>query len=82
MAFSLDIVKQAFIRSQGKCECIRTLHRHLFGRCSNPVVWLNRGRFGNGAWEANHKNRVESEGHDGLSNCEILCWPCHRATFI
>ena len=81
MSFTNLDVQQAFIRSGGICECIKQTHNHITGRCSNQVIWLNRGRYRAGAWEANHKNRVESGGHSGISNLEILCWPCHRETF-
>jgi 5-methylcytosine-specific restriction endonuclease McrA len=37
----------------------------------------NRGREGRGAWEAHH---VNANGEDILSNCEILCWDCHKNT--
>lgn len=80
MAFSQITVDQAFNRSGGKCECTRSLHNHLGGRCGALLMYKSRGREGLGAWEANHINRVESDGADSLSNCEILCWPCHRAT--
>ena len=80
MAFSEDTVRQAWNRAGGKCECGRTSHNHTGGRCNSPLVWENRSREGVGAWEANHRTRVESGGDDSLSNCEILCWPCHAKT--
>jgi len=49
-----------------------------FNRCNKELLWENRGReAGRGAWEAHHRR---SEGGDSLSNCEILCWVCHKAT--
>ena len=77
--FSEEIVRKAWNLASGRCECTRSSHRHL-GKCNRFLVWENRGREGVGAWEANHKNRVESGGGDELSNCEILCWQCHRET--
>jgi 5-methylcytosine-specific restriction endonuclease McrA len=52
------------------------------GRCPNMLVWGNRGirKSSIGAWETNHRVRVESGGSDVLSNCEILCWDCHSQT--
>lgn len=80
MAFSQSVVDAAWRRADGHCECQRTTHGH-FGRCYKQLVYGNRGRDGRGAWEANHRNRVASGGADTLSNCEILCWDCHRKTF-
>lgn len=79
MAFSEDTVKQAFQRSGGYCECDRSTHGHG-SHCNNQLVWENRGREGRGAWEAHHKHSVSADGPDSLSNCEILCWECHKKT--
>jgi len=79
MAFSDEVVAQAWRRAGGKCECRRTTHGHLYMRCNKELVWENRGREeGRGAWEAHH---ISSTGGDTLSNCEILCWDCHQRTF-
>jgi len=82
MEFSENTIIQAFRRSGGRCECTRSSHHHLLNRCTNSLIWAMRGiRTGQpDAWEANHINRVESGGDNSLSNCEILCWPCHKAT--
>jgi len=79
MAFSDETVKQAWQRAGGKCECRRTTHDHSYVRCNKELVWENRGReTGRGAWEAHH---ISASGGDTLSNCEILCWDCHKKTF-
>ncbi len=78
--FSDDIIAQAWIRSGGQCECQRG-HGHGSLRCSNMIVLGNRGRTGQGAWEAHHPTSVDAGGDDSLSNCELLCWDCHRQTF-
>lgn len=82
MAFSDETVAEAWERSNGKCECERKSHVNHFGKhCNKELVIENHGReSGRGAWEANHKTRVESGGDDTLSNCEILCWDCHKQT--
>jgi hypothetical protein len=77
MAFSDDVIKQAWNRSGGRCECQRTAHDHSVFRCPRKLTWANRGREGEGAWEAHH---VSVAGGDGLSNCQILCWTCHKKT--
>jgi len=69
MAFSDYVVYQAWMRAGGKCECRRLAHAHLYGSCNKELVWENR--------EAHH---VNSNGDDTLSNCEILCWDCHKKT--
>lgn len=77
MAFSNEVVKKAWVRAGGKCECRRVSHKHYYIRCNKELVWGNRGRKGRGAWEAHH---INSNGGDTLSNCEILCWDCHKNT--
>ena len=77
MAFSDDTVQRAWNRAGARCECRRKTHNHLRGRCPRTLVWTQRGRTGTGAWEAHHRS---AGGGDGLSNCEILCWPCHQRT--
>ncbi len=77
MAFSERIKDAAFVRSGGRCEC-RRLHRgmaapHHGARCSATFTR-------HGHWEANHKTAVRSDGPDSLSNCEVLCEPCHVLT--
>lgn len=81
MPFPSSVVQAAWLRAAGHCECPRVTHDHGRTKCNKQLVWNNRGREGRGAWEANHRVRVESGGSDTLSNCEILCWnPCHRST--
>ena len=45
--------------------------------CSTSNLFGKQGKEGRGAWEAHH---VNSSGGDGLGNCEILCWECHKKT--
>lgn len=78
MGFTDDVVLQAWKRAGGYCECRRDTHDHNYRRCNKQLVWENRGREGQGAWEAHH---INSNGPDILSNCEILCWECHIKTF-
>jgi 5-methylcytosine-specific restriction endonuclease McrA len=80
MAFSEEVVKKAWDRAAGRCECKRTTHGHV-GRCNTPLSWKNRGRDTDwGSWETHHRVSVQSGGTDDLSNCEILCWNCHSKT--
>lgn len=79
MAFSEDVVFDAWNRAGGRCECTRATHRH-FGRCAKELVWFYRGKEVPGGWEAHHKSSVDAGGDDNLRNCEILCHACHKAT--
>lgn len=79
MAFPESIVKKAWERAGGKCECRRKTCGHS-GRCNKQLVWDNRGEGPRGAWEAHHITAVASGGDDTLSNCEILCLECHKNT--
>lgn len=77
MSFPDKVVSEAWIRADGKCECERESHGHRTP-CGKSLFWKSRGREeGKGAWEAHHK---ESGGPDTLSNCEIICWDCHKET--
>lgn len=73
MAFSEEVKDQAYRRSGGQCECTRSHYPHWGARCPTRLARQ-------GAWEAHHKTAVSVGGHDGLSNCEVLCIPCHRQT--
>lgn len=76
MAFPESVVRDAWNRSGGKCECKRKNHGHI-GRCSKTLRWASRGTEGAYGWEAHH---IVAGGPDTLSNCEILCQPCHKKT--
>lgn len=79
MAFSNTVVYEAWNRARGRCECRRKSHNHAVP-CGKQLSFGNRGREGPGKWEAHHRVSVAVGGSDALSNCEILCWDCHRAT--
>lgn len=75
MPFSEYIVKQAWRRSGGRCECTRTTHSH--GRaCKKKLLELYRGDdesdFG---WEAHSKSGAYL---NNVADCEILCWDCQE----
>lgn len=67
MAFSESTIKSCWDIVGGVCE-----------KCRKSLVWGNRGRVGTGCWEAHHIDG--NPNHDTVSNCEILCWPCHEKT--
>ncbi len=78
MAFQDDVVKKAWQRSNGQCECMRRSHSHFYTPCRKQLTWENRGKPGRGGWEAHHK---ATTGGDIIDNCEILCWECHDSIF-
>ncbi|MBI4307481.1 MAG: HNH endonuclease [Chloroflexi bacterium] len=80
MPFSSADIEAAWKRAKGKCQCRRKSHGHYYVRCNKQLVWKNRGREGRGKWEANHRLWKRSGGSDVFSNCEIICWDCHKKT--
>jgi hypothetical protein len=77
MAFSEDVVREAWERADEQCECNRRNHRHFRTPCGKPLVRSRRGTEETGGWEANH---YAPDGGDSLSNCEILCMDCYGAS--
>ena len=75
--FPLDIVKRAWERSGGRCECTRTTHGHLIPH-RKALVWANRGRSGRGCWEPHSRSRLHLPTS---TDCLIYCWDCHHPTF-
>lgn len=74
-AFSADVVKAAFIRSDGECECTESNHNHS-GRCNKLITYHMRGMSLPGGWEA---YRINDEGPPDVGNCRILCMECYTA---
>lgn len=69
MAFSDETVLQAWRRAMGRCES-----------CGKILNFNLRGVDAPQGWEAHHIHSVAANGHDGLSNCKILCQSCHKKT--
>ena len=78
MAFTESIVKQAWERAGGQCECRRRTHSHFYIPCGKQLRWEVRGKASQGGWES-HQTRIG--GGDTLENCEILCWQCHDTIY-
>jgi hypothetical protein len=73
MPFPDYIVKLAWTRSGGRCECTSPGHEHI-GRCNRRLLELYRGDIETTAgWEARSKS---GSYLDDPSDCEILCWEC------
>ncbi|MBN2380475.1 hypothetical protein JXM67_11810 [candidate division WOR-3 bacterium] len=80
MPFSDAVIKEAWKRSGGKCECTRGTHGHA-GRCPNILVWEAKGNYTQpGSWDAYHSVPEASGGPDSIDNCEIMCSRCIRMT--
>jgi hypothetical protein len=75
MAFPEDVIRQAWERSGGQCECTRRTHKHFYTPCGKSLRWEKRGEVTGGGWEARHLNAA---GGDTLFNCEIFCIECHE----
>jgi hypothetical protein len=73
MPFPERIVKQAWQRSGGKCECTRQSHDHI-GRCNKRLLEMYRGESATPyGWEVNSKS---GNYLNDAADCEICCWDC------
>ena len=71
-------IENAWVRSHARCECRRASHQH-WGRCSQAIVWEQRGQAAHrGAWEAHHTGPRSVGGWEAVKQCEILCWECYH----
>jgi hypothetical protein len=64
------LIREAWLRAEALCECQKQKHGHP-GRCSQFLIWGNRGGTGRGAWEARQLNDPRRPP------CEILCADCY-----
>lgn len=74
--FPSSVLDEAWKRSRGRCECRRKGCGHS-GRCSRLLWKASQGKESRMGWEAHHVNR---NGPGSLTNCEVLCQPCHKNT--
>ena len=77
MAFSDRVLREAWRRAGGRCECPRTTHDH-YGKCNQTLVWRNRNRDGLGGWQEHSKS---GQYEDSVKDCQLLCWGCYTLTF-
>jgi hypothetical protein len=75
MAFSDEIVLEAWKRSGDRCECQREGHGHMSGRCGQSLMWALHGSVTSAGWDA---RRRTTWGTDVLWNCEIICAACQK----
>jgi hypothetical protein len=72
MAFSHEILLEAWAQAKGRCECQREGHGHD-GHCGKALLWTMQGADAGAGWFA---VRRTSWGTDVLANCVILCAAC------
>jgi len=72
--FPQSVIDAAWRRAQGRCECTENCHS-VWTRCNKPLD--PRNIMPGMRWHAHH---INSEGDSVLSNCKILCVPCHKNT--
>ncbi len=65
MAFSDEVQRAARKRAHGVCECSSASCPH-FGRCKAPGT------------DYHHKRSVSAGGDESVTNCQLLCHPCHQ----
>jgi len=76
--FPDDIVRKAWERSGGQCECQNRSHPHFYVPCAKPLVWENRGKKIWGGWDI---KKVNPNGGDTLDNSVILCMTCFEMNY-
>lgn len=78
--FRDDILRKAFNRAGGRCECEARACGHE-GRCRKTFSWDDRATTDNDdGWQGHHMTAESAGGSDGVSNCKILCVACHKRT--
>ena len=75
MPFSENVIKQAWRRSGGRCECVIKTHNHT-RICKKKLLELYRGDDESDyGWEAHSKS---GSYLNNVEDCEILCWDCQE----
>ena len=79
--FPEEVVKQAFLRANARCQCERDDHGHGSFTCFKQIIWENRENSPEiSGWEAHCFVNPEKGGKLTVENCEILCWDCYTKT--
>jgi hypothetical protein len=76
MAFSDEVLKEAWEKAGGQCECNRRTHRHFYTPCGRLLKWEKRNDVTEGGWEA---REIDSFAGNNASNCIVLCMECYQA---
>jgi len=79
--FPEEVLKQAFLRANSRCQCEREDHGHGSFTCFKQIIWKNRGNSTErSGWEAHYFVNPEKGGKPTVENCEVLCWDCYTKT--
>jgi hypothetical protein len=78
MAFSEEILREAWERAGSACECMRRTHRHFYTPCNKMLRWSKRGEAAEGGWEA---RALDGGVRDSAANCEVLCMDCYGSIY-
>src|SRR2546425_6273280 len=70
LAFPPSVLSAAWVRSMATCECRVADHDHALP-CGASLRLSNRGREGEGGWEAHHVVPESNGGSDKIDNCAI-----------
>jgi hypothetical protein len=79
VTFSDDVLRKAWERAGGKCECRARTHAHGFRTCDELLSWDKQGQPGPGGWWP-HATAGDTGDNTALSHCEIICWDCYLQT--
>jgi 5-methylcytosine-specific restriction endonuclease McrA len=79
--FPEDVVRAAFDRCGGQCECELKGCRHPAG-CPEVFMFEDRATSNRRGWQAHHKVPVAEGGTGTLENCQILCMDCHTTVHL
>ena len=75
MILDRDLVKQAWTRSSGLCECKRIGCQHTGGRCNTP---LEEKAFREDEGSGWYVRPINEFGPAKLFNVEAVCSECHN----
>ena len=73
MIFDRELVKQAWARSSGMCECKRIGCQHPGGRCTNAIEEKKFNEDEVGGW---YVRPINEFGPEKLFNVEAVCAEC------
>jgi len=79
--FTEDVVKSAFERCGGQCECELRGCGHV-GECPQIFRYEDRATSERTGWQAHHKIPVSENGPATVENCQILCTDCHTTVHL
>ena len=79
--FPEEVLKQAFLRANSRCQCEREDHGHGSFTCFKQIIWEHRGnKMERSGWDTICFVSPEKGGKLTVENCEILCWDCYTKT--